>query len=90
MAEAEAGIELATLRRLQTKTNYKIVKVNSHIEREEAQNERFWDLNDLADRLATEARGKTITGKMEARHPCMLPHAKVVCFINGHMTTNNR
>ena len=88
--EAEAGMELATLQRLQTKIKYEIIKVNSHIEREEPQNERFWDLNDLADRLATDAREKTMTGEMEARSPCMLSHAKVACFVNGKMTTNNR
>ena len=89
-AEAEAGMELATLRSLQTNTKYETVKVISHIERVEAPNERFWELNDLADRLATAAREKTTVGEMVARQPCMLPHAKVACFINGKMTTNNR
>ena len=66
------------------------MKVNSHIDRIEAPNERFCDLNDSADQLATSARDKVTQGEMEAREPCMLPHSRITCWIDNKMTTNDR
>ena len=77
--EAEVGMELYKLRQQNWTITYETVKVNSHIDRLEAPNERFCDLNDSADQLATSARDKVTQGEMEAREPCMLPHSRITC-----------
>ena len=56
--EVEAGMELFMLRKQHTKVTYETVKVNSHIDQIDAPNERYLELNEFTDHLATSAREK--------------------------------
>ena len=64
-AEIDAGMELIGLRKQSHFATYKTIKVRSHISREEAPNERYWEMNKWADQLAMEARNKVIQREMQ-------------------------
>ena len=88
--EAKVGMELVAVHRIQPKITHETIQVTSNVDREDAPNERYWGFNDLVDKLATEAREKTIQEELIARPLYMLPHSKVVCTVDHRMTTNNR
>ena len=67
-----------------------MIKVCSHIDREDTPNERYWELNDFVDRLATEARVKVNTEDLVPKTTCMFPNSAVGCFIDNKLVTNDR
>ena len=70
-------------------TKRKVVKVRSHIEREEALNIRYWDYNEFADSLATKARTVVPLEETINNHPILFPGTKLACIINEHIKNNN-
>ena len=88
--EADVGMELAALRYEHSHITYEMIKVRSHIDRDDAPNERYWELNDFADRLATEARDKVNTEDLVPKPPCMFPNSAVGCYIDNKLVTNDR
>ena len=79
MHEKEQGLKWAKIA---------MVKVKSHIAIEEATNDFYWELNDLADQLATKARQKEIQDLYPARAPTILEGTKAVCHIDGQLCNN--
>ena len=60
-AETDVGMEVLSLQQQYQQVTYGLMKVNSHIDKEDATNERYWELNDFVDYLATEARRASST-----------------------------
>lgn len=79
------------LYRLRERLNvyHEIIKVRSHIDVEEASDECHWMINDMADRLATEARAKALDGKLRLTMPILFPGAKAGCFYRNWMITGS-
>ena len=67
----------------------KIVKVTSHIDRDEAPDQYLWDCNEKADALATEARAHFSTADILKRKPLLLPGVRAACIIDGGVENNN-
>ena len=64
--EADTGMELVGLRKWFPLVTYETIKIRSHINREDASNERYWKMNEWVDQLETEARNKVTQGGMQA------------------------
>ena len=60
-AETDVGMEVLSLQQQYQQVTYGLMKVNSHIDKEDATNERYWELNDFVDYLATETRRASST-----------------------------
>ena len=87
--DSDVVMELAQVRVRNKHTTIKFHKVQSHIPKEDAPDEFFWQLNEEADRLATLAREKVIKGELSAQAPVFLEGAKAMCRIDGTYCTNN-
>ena len=66
----------------------KMVKVKSHIPIEEAQNQFHWEVNDLADKLATTVRQKVENQEERAALPILLEGSIVGCRVEGILCGN--
>ena len=87
--DTDVAMEVAALRSKNSCRHTETIKVNGHIDIEEAPDEFHWRLNDEADKLATLAREKVENGLLEASRPVLLPKSKVVCSISGILCINN-
>ena len=61
------------------------VKVKSHIDKEEAPKEMYWQVNYEADELATFARNQVYEGILTAHPPQVLPGSAAVVSIDGQL-----
>ena len=68
-------------------TRYTVSKVKSHIDKEEAEDESHWEINNIADRLATEARGKVLSDKLRLTEPMFFEGVKAGCMRWGQLIT---
>ena len=87
--EVELALELTECWRRLSSVEYMVIKVQSHIAVEESSNETYWQVNDIADKLATQAREKVQNGEMVMRKPQWLPGAKASCFIQGQLVISS-
>ena len=89
-AEVDVAMEIHHHRKINDNcTRLEIVKVQSHIEIENAPDEFFWTVNEEADRLATHARDEVLRGRLTVRDPCFLDASKATCVYNGQMCISN-
>ena len=84
--EYDVASELHRLRK-RVETSHAVIKVRSHISVEEAPDESHWLINDMADRLATEAREKALNGDLQLTRPLLFPGATAGCFHKQRMST---
>ncbi len=67
------------------RTRYTVSKVKSHINKEEAEDESHWEINNMADRLATDARGKVLSVRLT--EPMLFEGVKAGCMRRGRLIT---
>jgi len=86
--DIDVALELHRNRKKNPNVHVELYKVQSHISIEEAPNEKYWQLNDEADTLATTARIEVTEGRMKASTPVLFPGSRVSCTINGNLVTS--
>ena len=86
--EYDVASELHRLRE-KFEFSHNVIKVRSHISVEDAPDERHWLINDMADRLATEARDKAVNGDLRLTKPLLFPGAMAGCFHQQRMITGS-
>lgn len=79
-SDMDVLMELARQRKINSHSLLEIHKVKSHISVEDADDERYWAVNEEADALATAARDKIEKGEMEFPYPCVLPGVRAICM----------
>ena len=82
--EYDVASELYSLRE-RLDVSHEVIKVRSHISVEDAPDESHWMINDIADRLATEARDKALNGDLQMTRPVLFPGATAGCFYKNRM-----
>ena len=84
--DVDVAMELARLRQQNSKHNtLQLIKVKSHIGRDEAPNETYWQANNDADELATFAREQVQAGTIIAYPPQFLKGSSAVASIGGKL-----
>ena len=78
-SDMDVLMELARMRKLNGYSHLEIHKVKSHISVDEAEDEKYWAVNEEADALATIARDKIKQGEMNFPYPCVLPGVGAIC-----------
>ena len=66
---------------------YTVIKVRSHITKDEADNESHWEINQMADTLATEARSKALRSELRITEPMLFEGVKAGCMRRGRIIT---
>ena len=87
-AEMDVSEAIRVRRDKLPKIRYTAIKVRSHIDKEEAEDESHWEINDMADKLATEARGKVLSDKMRLTEPMFFDGVKAGCMSRGRLITS--
>ena len=87
--ELDVGLELYHQRQNKQWVHWKIEKVTSHIEVEEAPNEFYWGCNTYVDELATRARQRFNLEDLKGVEHYVFPGARVGCKIKGRVENNN-
>ena len=88
-SEMDVALELQRTQVENLWVERKVVKVMSHIEREQAPDEFLWECNRIADILATEARDHFSPETSNSQKPILLPGARIGCQINGRIENND-
>ena len=87
--EMDVALELFDLQGIHQWIERKIVKVTSHIEKEQSPDPFLWECNDRADKLATAARELFSSDEVIKRVPILFPGTRVGCRINGRIENNS-
>ena len=87
--EMDVALEISDIQRNNPWIERQIVKVQSHIEKEEAPDEYLWECNKLADQLATEARTFFSPEAISRHQPMLFQGARSGCKIQGRLENNN-
>ena len=88
-AEMDVGLELYSQRVHNARVHRNIIKVASHIAKEEAPNEFFWECNEYADSLATKARSEVVVTRIQSKKDKVFPGARATCIIQNRIENNS-
>ena len=84
--DIDVAMELERMRKQNvTFCRLELIKVKSHIEKEDAPNETYWSVNKEADELATFARDQVQAGNITAHPPQWLTGALAIARIDGRL-----
>ena len=84
--DIDVAMELARIRKQNaTFSKLELIKVQSHIEKDEAPNETYWSVNKEADELATFARDQVQAGNITAHPPQFLTGTSAIARIDGRL-----
>ena len=86
--EMDVALEILRLRRQHTWIYWDIQKVESHIEKQAAPDEFFWECNEYADQLATKAREELSLEDLKQREMYIFHGTKACCKINNRIENN--
>ena len=86
--DVDVALAISSKQKILPWIKLKMVKVKSHILIEEAQNQLHWEVNDIADKLATTARQKVENQEEEAALPILLEGSIVGCKVEGILCGN--
>ena len=87
--EMDVALEIKEVQKNNPWIERQIVKVTSHIDKEEAPDEFLWECNRLADQLATEARTFFPPEVISARQPILFQGTRIGCKIHGRLENNS-
>ena len=87
--EMDVALEIHSLQADNPWIERKVVKVTSHIDKDQAPDPFLWECNDRADKLATEGREYYSMDDVTRRLPPLFPGAKIGCVVNGRVENNN-
>ena len=79
--EADVGMEVFQFSQNLTWVDCDIMKATSHIERTNAPDELYCEINNLTDQLDTNALTKSLNSELHACNPYMLTGSLVGCFV---------
>ena len=88
-SEMDVALELGRMRRVNNWASRDIIKVESHIEVEQAPNPFLWFCNDRADKLATVARDELGMESLKKMDPLVFKGTRAVCIIDSYHINNN-
>ena len=84
--DVDVAMEVARIRKKNAQyCTLELIKVKSHIDKEEPPKEIYWQVNYEADELATFARNQVNDGRISAYHPQVLPGSAAVVSIDGQL-----
>ena len=87
--ETDVALEIARYQKNSHWITREVVKVESHIDKEQAPNIFFWECNERADTLATQAREDFRLEDLLKQKALVFRGTKAVCHINGTLVNNN-
>ena len=87
--ETDVALEIARYQKNSYWITRDVVKVESHIDKERAPNIFFWECNERADTLATQARDEFRLEELLKQEALVFRGTKAVCHINGTLVNNN-
>jgi len=87
-AEMDVALELYRLQTKSTGVNRYVIKVNSHIEKEQAPDEFLWECNELVDSLATAARLHYTADELQKRETFPFSGTVASCKIQRRVENN--
>lgn len=88
-AEADVALEIVRYQKQTYWITREVVKVESHIEKAKAPNTFFWECNERADTLATQAREAYQLDDLRKLKPVVLRGTRAICHIDGMLVNNN-
>ena len=87
--EMDVALEIKDIQENNPWIERQIVKVMSHIEKDEAPDEFMWECNRLADQLAMEARDFFPSDVISSRKPILFHGTRIGCKIQGRLENNS-
>ncbi len=88
-ADMDVGLEIASHRKINYWALRQVIKVESHIDKEDAPNKFYWGCNELADNLATLARTVFSLEELKKQLDVLFPGTKSGVVIGGHLVNND-
>ena len=87
--DMDVGLEIVAQQMHNFWVTRQVVKVESHIDEEDAPDSFHWKCNDTADKLATKARDIFTLESLKNRIGMLLPGTRAGVVINGHLVNND-